>query len=95
MTTLGQSTMDKLAHDVEARLFRLAPGQQIHPQALLLVALSLAQELELEKHKHEQLTCRSRQMLESLLERVDGALGSVDENGEPLSRRQELDSSGR
>ncbi len=88
VTTLDQPTMDKLAADVELRLQRLAPGQQLHPQALLLVALSLAQELEQAKRQHEELTARSRQMLESLLSRVDGALGSVDENGEPLMRRR-------
>jgi cell division protein ZapA len=87
VTTLDADTLRRMARSIERRLERLAPGQQLHPQALLLVALSLAHELELEQAKHESLTERSRGMLQELLSRVESALGSVDENGEPLSRR--------
>lgn len=85
VTTLDEQTLRRLAAEVDQRLSQLAVGQQLHPQALLLVALGLAGELEAERARRESLSTRSQQMLKGLLRRVDTALGSVDENGEPLA----------
>lgn len=87
VTTLDEGTMRRLAQTVEARLQGLGPGQQLHPQALLLVALSLAHDLETERCEKERLTARSSAMLARLLDQVDSALGSVDEHGRPLPVR--------
>jgi hypothetical protein len=43
-------------------------------QALVLVAISLAHEAEAERHERESLTARTRELLEGLLRRIDGAL---------------------
>ncbi len=85
VTTLTQGELEELAADVSGRLARLSAAQQIHPQALLLVALSLAQELREERDRRAELKEKSRTALLDLLQRVEDALGSVDENGEPLT----------
>lgn len=82
VTTLDERTMQRLAAVVDAQLQQLGPNQQNHPQALLLVALSLAGELEAEREKAAQASARSRRRLEQLLERVDAALESCAEPGE-------------
>src|SRR5690606_32790274 len=85
VTSLDEQTLRHLAAEVDRRLSQLAVGQQLHPQALLLVALGVAGELETERTRREALSARSQDMLKQLLQRVDAALGSVDENGEPLA----------
>jgi cell division protein ZapA len=64
-----------------------APGRPISPQALLLAAISLAHDLEEEKRKRSQLEARSREMLRSVLARIDAAIEASDEktesDGEP------------
>ncbi|HEX2736307.1 MAG TPA: cell division protein ZapA [Polyangiaceae bacterium] len=84
VSTLEQSTLDRHAKQVEERLARLAPGQQIHPQALLLVALSLCHELEESKTALQELSAKSKKRIAGMLERVDSALDGLDENAEPL-----------
>lgn len=84
-TTLEPNTLARLAREVERRLTRLSPGQQIHPQALLLVALSLAHDLEQCSDRQEALTRRSREVLQQMLRKVDAALGEVDADAEPLT----------
>lgn len=82
VTTLDERTMQRLAAVVDERLQQLGPSQQNHPQALLLVALALAGELEAEKENAAQASARGRRMLQHLLERVDAALESCDEPAE-------------
>jgi cell division protein ZapA len=59
-----------------------APGRPISPQALLLAAISLAHDLEEEKHKRAQLEARSKEMLKSVLARIDAAIEASDEKTE-------------
>jgi cell division protein ZapA (FtsZ GTPase activity inhibitor) len=90
VTSLDPVTLKRLANEVDTRIAKLAEGQQLHPKALLLVALGLAHELEEERARCQSLSTRSQAMLRQLLERVDDALGSVDENAEPLASVDEL-----
>lgn len=55
-----------------------------HPQAMLLVAIALAHELEDVKRLNELNQARAREMLRTLLERVNRALDAGDESSEPL-----------
>jgi cell division protein ZapA len=59
-----------------------APGRPISPQALLLAAISLAHDLEEEKRKRLQLETRSKEMLRSVLSRIDAAIEASDEKAE-------------
>lgn len=57
----------------------------VHPQAILLVAMALAHDLEAERSRNAELRDQAAAMLRDLLDRVNAALDGVDENGEPLS----------
>jgi cell division protein ZapA len=59
-----------------------APGRPISSQSLLLAAISLAHDLEEEKRKRLNLEARSKEMLKSVLARIDAAIEASDEKPE-------------
>jgi cell division protein ZapA len=71
--------MQRLAHVVEGKLRELPGAGALHPQSMLLVAMSLAHELEHERALRRKSEQRSRELLTTLLDRVDAALELVDE----------------
>ena len=78
-----ETELKRLADLVDARLRSMtAPGRPISPQALLLAAISLAHDLEEEKQKRLQLESRSKEMLRSVLARIDAAIEASDEKPE-------------
>lgn len=80
-----EHSLQRYAKVVNDKLRELTGNEHSsHPQAMLLVAIALAHELEDTKRLNEQNQARARDMLRTLLERVNRALDSVDDNGEPL-----------
>ena len=78
-----ETELKRLADLVDARLRSMsAPGRPISSQALLLAAISLAHDLEEEKRKRAQLEVRSKDMLRSVLQRIDAAIEASDEKAE-------------
>ncbi|RYZ07183.1 MAG: cell division protein ZapA [Myxococcales bacterium] len=78
-----EAELKRLADLVDARLRAMsAPGKAISPQSLLLAAISLAHDLEEEKRKRLQLEARSKEMLRSVLTRIDAALEANDEKSD-------------
>ena len=78
-----ETELRRLADLVDARLRSMsAPGRPISPQSLLLAAISLAHDLEEEKRKRVQLEARSKEMLRSVLARIDAAIEASDEKAE-------------
>jgi cell division protein ZapA len=83
VATAEETELKRLADLVDARLRSMsAPGRPISPQSLLLAAISLAHDLEEEKRKRAQLELRSKEMLRSVLSRIDAALEASDEKSE-------------
>ncbi|HYQ17749.1 MAG TPA: cell division protein ZapA [Polyangiaceae bacterium] len=83
VATAEESELKRLADLVDARLRSMsAPGRPISPQSLLLAAISLAHDLEEEKRKRLQLEARSKEMLKSVLARIDAAIEASDEKAE-------------
>jgi cell division protein ZapA len=67
--------LERLASVVDERLRSMtAPGRQVSSQALVLVAISLAHDLEIERAARQSVEARSREMLTSVLTRIDAAL---------------------
>lgn len=80
VASAGEDELKRLAEHVDVRLRELAgPGRAIAPQSLLLAAISLAHDLEEERAKREALEVRSREMLRSVLQRIDDALEALPE----------------
>jgi cell division protein ZapA len=85
VASAAEDDLRRLAEVVDARLREhTAPGRGMSPQTLLLAAISLAHDLELERARSQELEERSREMLRTLLARIDAALESAgDEPPEP------------
>ncbi len=81
----GEQSLQRYAGVVNERLRELTGNERpAHPQAMLLVAMALAHDLEEERAARTAAREHSEGMLRSLLERVNAALDGVDENGELL-----------
>ncbi len=78
-----ETELRRLADLVDARLRSITPpGRPISPQSLLLAAISLAHDLEEERRKRQQVEARSKEMLRSVLSRIDAALDASDDKPE-------------
>ena len=75
VATAEEADLHRLADVVDERLRKLtAPGRSVSPQSLLLAALSLAHDLEDERNRRVRSEQRAREMLSSLVSRIDAAL---------------------
>jgi cell division protein ZapA len=75
VATAEEADLHRLADVVDDRLRKLtAPGRSVSPQSLLLAALSLAHDLEDERNRRVRSEQRAREMLSSLVARIDAAL---------------------
>ena len=75
VASAAEGELQRLASVVDERLRGMtAPGRQVSPQTLVLVAISLAHDLEEERAKRRRVEARSKEMLSQLLERIDTAL---------------------
>ncbi len=74
-----EASLQRLAGIVDERLRDIAgPGNALAPQSLLLVAISLAHDLEEERQRRALLEARSRETLRNVLARIDDALETAD-----------------
>ena len=80
--------LERLARIVDGKLRELALSSAFHPQSMLLVAMTLAHEVEEERAKRREVERRSREMLQRLLDRVDSAM-ALAEPTEPAPRPPE------
>lgn len=81
VTSADPTTLRRLAQLVDEKLKAI---DSRHPDAILLAALALANDVEVLAAEKRALSSKSRAMLESLLYRVDDALDHVDEDGNAL-----------
>jgi cell division protein ZapA len=84
VTTSDPSALQRYAQLVDERLRNITAGGAVHPNGLVLVALSLVHELEEERSLRQRGEDSARETLRSMLARIDAALDAVDENGDPL-----------
>lgn len=75
-----EQELRRLAATVDARLRVVSGSSQATPppQALLLVAISLAHDLEHEQALRRKLERESYDTLQTLLDRIDSAIGTAD-----------------
>ncbi len=71
--------LERLAGVVDEKLSTLIPpGRPIPPQAVLLAAIALARDLELERERSARLVARSRATVSEMLCRLDGTLAHAE-----------------
>jgi cell division protein ZapA len=81
-----EESLRRLAAVVDERIRQIVPkGKPVTPNAILLAAISLANEVEEERDKREGIEKRSRDLLRRLLARIDSALEAPDEERAPES----------
>ena len=96
VATAEEADLHRLADVVDERLRKLtAPGRSVSPQSLLLAALSLAHDLEDERTRRLRSEQRAREMLSSLVSRIDAALeaDSAELAAAPAPASSDLDES--
>jgi cell division protein ZapA len=75
LASADEGELRRLAGIVDERLRALTvPGRQVSAQALVLAAIALAHDLEEERALRKSTEERSKQMLRSLLQRIDAVL---------------------
>lgn len=80
VASVPEETLRRLAGVVDERIRGIVPrGKPVSPNAILLAAIALANELEEERSKREGLESKSRDLLRRLLTRIDEALESSDD----------------
>lgn len=80
--------LQRLARIVDGKLRELAVSSAFHPQSMLLVAMTLAHELEEERARRRDSERRSREKLRRLLERLDSALELTDPSEPPRTHSE-------
>jgi cell division protein ZapA len=79
ISSAPEAELVRLAATVNAKVAEVAPpGKAQPPQAILLAAMSLAHELEVERERRLALERKSRDMLRRVLVRIEDALDSRD-----------------
>jgi cell division protein ZapA len=90
LASADEMELRRLADIVDARLRALTgPGRQVSPQALVLAAIALAHDLEEERSARRRAEERSKEMLRSLLQRIDAVLDEAGTGPELLVAEQQ------
>lgn len=82
LTTADDAELKRFVSMIEEKLSAMQPrGKALHPQALLLATLALANDLEEERARSQRIETRAKETLARLVERIDAVLdeGGVDE----------------
>jgi len=83
VASVPEDTLRRLAGVVDERIRAIVPrGKPVSPNAILLAAIALANEVEEERCKREALESKSRDLLRRLLTRIDEALESTDDESD-------------
>ena len=70
--------LQRLGEVVESKLAEVSPRGKAQPQALLLAAMALAHEVELERGRRESLERRTRDLMRRMLVRIDEAIEPIE-----------------
>jgi cell division protein ZapA len=75
VSSASRNELERFAAIVDEKLAAfVSPGRPLNPNALLLVAISLAHELEAERARSDGILERSRSVVEAMVDQVDEAL---------------------
>jgi cell division protein ZapA len=78
VTSASEEELRRLAAVVDQKLAAVVPpGRTVTPQAMLLAAMALAHDVEVERERGSSVAAKARGAFGKMLERVDAALGDV------------------
>jgi cell division protein ZapA len=80
VSSASAEDLERLATVVDEKLTSLVPpGKPLSPQSLLLVAMALAHDVEVERAKAERVRSHSRSALRTMLGEVEETLALADQ----------------
>jgi cell division protein ZapA len=80
VSSAPREELQRLAEMIESKLVEMGPKGRTQPQAVLLAAMALAHDVELERDRRESLERRTRDLLRRVLVRIDDALVPFEES---------------
>ncbi len=76
VTSASDEELQKLVAVVDKKIAAVVPpGRTVTPQAMLLAAMALAHDLEIERTRSASITAKARSAFARMIERVDAVLG--------------------
>lgn len=79
VSSASADDLERLACVVDEKLASLVPaGRPLPPQAVLLAAIALARDVEVERARGDRIAARSHALLGEVVARVDRALEHAD-----------------
>jgi cell division protein ZapA len=83
VASVPEDSLRRLAAVVDERIRAIVPrGKAVTPNAILLAAIALANEVEEERDKRDAIEKRSRDVLRRLLARIDEALEAPEDDAD-------------
>lgn len=80
ISSASPEELERLAMLVDEKLAAIAPpGRPMPPQAMLLAAMALAHEVEVERRRADGLASRSRQAVTQILTKLDGTIARAED----------------
>jgi cell division protein ZapA len=80
VSSASAEELERLAVVVDETLAGIAPpGRPMPPQAMLLAAIALAHEVEVQRSRADSLAARSREKISEIISRLDGTLERADD----------------
>ena len=79
VSSASEEELQRLASTVSAKVEELSPNKAGTAQAVLLAAMALAHELEVERARRLSVERRARDMLRQVLGRIDDAIACSPE----------------
>lgn len=79
VSSASAAELERLAAVVDDKLHEVvAPGRPLSPQAMLLVAIALAHDVESERRRCEELRARSKLALSEVIDQVEATLALAE-----------------
>lgn len=80
ISSASAEELERLAGIVDETLAGIAPpGRPMPPQAMLLAAIALAHEVEVQRQRADRIAARSREKVSEILARLDGTLARAED----------------
>jgi cell division protein ZapA len=80
VSSASEEELERLALLVDEKLAGIAPpGRPMPPQALLLAAMALAHDVEVERRRADGIAARSRQTVSEIVRKLDGTLARAED----------------
>ncbi|MBL9021791.1 MAG: cell division protein ZapA [Myxococcales bacterium] len=80
ISSASAEELERLAGVVDETLAGISPpGRPMPPQAMLLAAIALAHEVEVQRERADRIAARSREKVSEILARLDGTIARAED----------------